>query len=163
MLMVVVDDVGFAQLGCFGAGFETPNIDRVAADGLRYQRFHVTSVCSATRAALLTGRNHHAVGMGVTQEAALGFPGYHGRDRVRLRQRAAASSPALRGRVLDTITSWEHTVASALAERGEPAADVLAAVGVAVFRSAITAWLRDGGDLVAHVERGFDALDERSG
>ncbi|MBI2244358.1 MAG: TetR family transcriptional regulator [Nocardioides sp.] len=85
------------------------------------------------------------------------------RDRVRLRQRAAASSPALRGRVLDTITSWEHTVASALAERGEPAADVLAAVGVAVFRSATTAWLRDGGDLVAHVGRGFDALDERSG
>ena len=79
VLMVVLDDVGFAQLGCFGAGFRTPNIDRVAAQGLRYNRFHVTSVCSATRAALLTGRNHHAVGMGVTEEAALGFPGYHGR------------------------------------------------------------------------------------
>jgi arylsulfatase A-like enzyme len=79
VVMVVLDDVGFAQLGCFGAGFDTPNIDRVAAAGLRYNRFHVTSVCSATRAALLTGRNHHAVGMGVTQEAALGFPGYHGR------------------------------------------------------------------------------------
>ena len=79
VLMVVLDDVGFAQLGCFGAGFRTPNIDRVAAQGLRYNRFHVTAVCSATRAALLTGRNHHAVGMGVTQEAALGFPGYHGR------------------------------------------------------------------------------------
>lgn len=79
VLMVVLDDVGFAQLGCFGAGLRTPNIDRVAAQGLRYNRFHVTAVCSATRAALLTGRNHHAVGMGVTQEAALGFPGYHGR------------------------------------------------------------------------------------
>ncbi|GAA1128623.1 arylsulfatase [Nocardioides aquiterrae] len=79
VLMVVLDDIGFAQLGCFGAGFRTPNIDRVAAQGLRYNRFHVTAVCSATRAALLTGRNHHAVGMGVTQEAALGFPGYHGR------------------------------------------------------------------------------------
>ncbi|HEU5037858.1 MAG TPA: arylsulfatase [Nocardioides sp.] len=79
VLMVVLDDIGFAQLGCFGAGFRTPNIDRVAAEGLRYHRFHVTAVCSATRAALLTGRNHHAVGMGVTQEAALGFPGYTGR------------------------------------------------------------------------------------
>ena len=79
VVMIVLDDVGFAQLGCFGAGIDTPNIDRVAAGGLRYNRFHVTSVCSATRAALLTGRNHHAVGMGVTQEAALGFPGYTGR------------------------------------------------------------------------------------
>ncbi|WP_205471019.1 arylsulfatase [Nocardioides sp. SYSU D00038] len=79
VLVVVLDDVGFAQLGCFGAGIDTPRIDALAAEGLRYQRFHVTSVCSSTRAALLTGRNHHAVGMGVTQEAAMGFPGYTGR------------------------------------------------------------------------------------
>ncbi|MDP2773402.1 MAG: arylsulfatase [Nocardioides sp.] len=79
VVMVVLDDVGFAQLGCFGGGLETPHIDRVASSGLRYQRFHVTSVCSSTRAALHTGRNHHAVGMGVTEEAALGFPGYTGR------------------------------------------------------------------------------------
>ncbi len=79
VVMVVLDDVGFAQLGCFGATIATPNIDRLAAQGLRYNRFHVTSVCSSTRAALHTGRNHHAVGMGVTEEAALGFPGYTGR------------------------------------------------------------------------------------
>ena len=79
VVLVVLDDVGFAQLGCFGSGIATPHIDRLAAGGLRYNRFHVTAVCSATRAALLTGRNHHAVGMGVTQEAALGFPGYTGR------------------------------------------------------------------------------------
>ncbi len=79
VVMVVLDDVGFAQLGCFGATIETPHIDRVATQGLRYNRFHVTSVCSSTRAALHTGRNHHAVGMGVTEEAALGFPGYTGR------------------------------------------------------------------------------------
>src|SRR5687768_10695624 len=77
--MVVLDDVGFAQLGCFGGAIETPNIDRLAAGGLRYNRFHVTSVCSSTRACLLTGRNHHAVGMGLTQETPLGFPGYTGR------------------------------------------------------------------------------------
>jgi arylsulfatase len=79
VVMVVLDDVGFAQLGCFGATIATPHIDRLADRGLRYQRFHVTSVCSSTRAALHTGRNHHAVGMGVTEEAALGFPGYTGR------------------------------------------------------------------------------------
>lgn len=80
------------------------------------------------------------------------------RARVALRQRAAASSPVLRGRVLDTIGSWERTLAAALADRGEPGADPLAAVGVAVFRSAITAWVRDGGDLTTHVDGGFRAL-----
>lgn len=79
VVMVVLDDVGFAQLGCFGSTIETPHIDRLAERGLRYNRFHVTSVCSSTRASLHTGRNHHAVGMGVTEEAALGFPGYTGR------------------------------------------------------------------------------------
>ncbi len=79
VLIVVLDDVGFAQLGAFGGLIRTPNIDRLAAGGLRYRRFHVTSICSSTRAALLTGRNHHAVGMGVTQETVLGFPGYTGR------------------------------------------------------------------------------------
>jgi arylsulfatase A-like enzyme len=79
VVMVVLDDIGFAQLGCSGGAIDTPNIDRLAASGLRYNRFHVTSVCSSTRAALLTGRNHHAVGMGLTQESSLGFPGYTGR------------------------------------------------------------------------------------
>lgn len=79
VLVVVLDDVGFAQLGCFGSTIATPHLDRLAEQGLRYNRFHVTAVCSASRAAVLTGRNHHAVGMGVTEEAALGFPGYTGR------------------------------------------------------------------------------------
>jgi len=79
VVLVVLDDVGFAQLGCYGGAIDTPNIDKLAATGLRYNRFHVTSVCSSTRACLLTGRNHHAVGMGLTQESVLGFPGYTGR------------------------------------------------------------------------------------
>ena len=79
VLMIVLDDVGFAQLGCYGAPIATPNVDRLASDGLRYQRFHVTAICSATRAALLSGRNHHAVGVGMTMETPLGFPGYSGR------------------------------------------------------------------------------------
>jgi arylsulfatase A-like enzyme len=79
VVVIVLDDVGFAQLGCFGSAIATPNIDKLAAAGLRYNRFHVTSICSSTRAALLTGRNHHAVGMGMTMETPLGFPGYTGR------------------------------------------------------------------------------------
>lgn len=79
VVVIVLDDVGFAQLGCFGSPIRTPNIDRLAAEGLRYNRFHVTSICSSTRAALLTGRNHHAVGVGMTMETPLGFPGYTGR------------------------------------------------------------------------------------
>ncbi|WP_395692569.1 sulfatase-like hydrolase/transferase [Nocardioides sp.] len=107
VLVVVLDDVGFAQLGCFGAGFDTPNIDRLAAQGLRYNRFHVTAVCSATRAALLTGRNHHAVGMGVTQEAALGFPGYHGR----IPRSAASVARVLRDHGYNTMAvgKWHLT------------------------------------------------------
>ncbi len=79
MLIVLLDDTGFAQLGCFGSDIATPNIDRLAAGGLSFNRFHVTALCSPTRAALLTGRNHHAVGMGFLSDMAMGFPGYTAR------------------------------------------------------------------------------------
>ena len=79
VVMVVLDDVGFAELGCFGSDVATPNIDRLAAGGLRYNQFHVTALCSPTRAALLTGRNHHAVGMGFVPDVPLRLPGYTGR------------------------------------------------------------------------------------
>jgi len=79
VVMVVLDDLGFAQLGCFGSEIATPAIDRLAAGGLRYNRFHVTALCSPTRACLLTGRNHHAVGMGFLTDVPIGFPGYDGR------------------------------------------------------------------------------------
>jgi arylsulfatase len=73
---VVLDDTGFAQLGCFGSDIATPHMDRLAAGGLRYNRFHVTALCSPTRAAFLTGRNHHAVGMGFLADIPLAYPGY---------------------------------------------------------------------------------------
>ncbi|MGH9026664.1 MAG: arylsulfatase, partial [Acidimicrobiia bacterium] len=79
VVLVVLDDLGFAQLGCFGSDLATPTIDRLASGGLRYQRFHVTSLCSPTRACLLTGRNHHSVGMGFLTDIPTGFPGYNGR------------------------------------------------------------------------------------
>jgi len=79
VVVVVLDDTGFAQLGPFGSDIATPSLDRLAASGLRYNRFHVTALCSPTRACLLTGRNHHAVGMGFLADIPLAYPGYHGR------------------------------------------------------------------------------------
>ena len=79
VLVVVLDDVGYAQLGCFGSDIDTPTFDRLAADGLRYANFHTTALCSPTRACVLTGRNHHRVGMGRIVDLATGFPGYDAR------------------------------------------------------------------------------------
>ena len=74
----VFDDVGYSDFGCYGSEIATPNIDRLAAGGLRYTNFHTTSLCSPTRASLLTGRNHHAVGMGTLANYDMGYPGYRG-------------------------------------------------------------------------------------
>jgi arylsulfatase A-like enzyme len=79
VLVVVLDDVGWAQLGCYGSDIDTPTFDALAADGTQFTNFHTTALCSPTRACLLSGRNHHAVGMGRITELAAGFPGYHGR------------------------------------------------------------------------------------
>ncbi len=79
IVMVVLDDVGYAQLGCFGSDIDTPAFDRLAANGLRYRSFHTTAMCSPTRACLLTGRNQHTTGMGGIADTATGYPGYHGR------------------------------------------------------------------------------------
>ncbi|MCC7371004.1 MAG: arylsulfatase [Chloroflexi bacterium] len=79
VVFVVLDDVGFADLGCYGSEIQTPNIDRLAAGGLRYANFHTTAMCSPTRACLLTGRNAHSVGMGIIAEWSTGFPAYRGR------------------------------------------------------------------------------------
>jgi len=79
IVAIVLDDTGFAQLGCFGSGIATPAMDRLAAGGLRYNRFHVTALCSPTRAAFMTGRNHHAVGMGFLADIPLAYPGYTAR------------------------------------------------------------------------------------
>jgi arylsulfatase len=79
VLLVLLDDVGFAQLGCFGSDIDTPALDRLAGRGVRYTNFHTTALCSPTRACVLTGRNHHAAGMGRIIELATGFPGYDAR------------------------------------------------------------------------------------
>lgn len=78
ILVIVLDDIGYGHLGCYGGPIETPNIDKLASNGLRYSNFHTTALCSPTRAALLTGRNHHAVAMAAITEAATGFPSNYG-------------------------------------------------------------------------------------
>jgi arylsulfatase len=78
VVLILIDDAGYGQFGTFGGQVPTPALDRVAADGLRYTRFHTTALCSPTRAALLTGRNHHVTGNGVITEAATGYEGYTG-------------------------------------------------------------------------------------
>ncbi len=76
VLLIMTDDVGFGAPSTFGGVIPTPNLDRVAAMGLRYTQFHSTALCSPTRAALITGRNHHSVGFGVVSDIATGYPGY---------------------------------------------------------------------------------------
>ena len=99
VLLIMTDDVGFSAPSTFGGLIPTPALDRVAKIGLRYTRFHTTALCSPTRAALLTGRNHHSVGTGVVVDQATGYPGYDSvipRDAVAvgeiLRQNGYATS-----------------------------------------------------------------------
>ncbi|MCO8123136.1 arylsulfatase [Stieleria sp. TO1_6] len=85
VLLVMTDDVGFGAPSTFGGVIPTPALDRIANNGLRYTNFHSTSLCSPTRAALITGRNHHSVGFGVISEQSTGFPGYNsiiGKDKA---------------------------------------------------------------------------------
>ncbi|HTO69241.1 MAG TPA: arylsulfatase [Myxococcota bacterium] len=115
VVAIVLDDLGFGQLGCFGSDLATPAIDRLAAGGVRFNRFHVTALCSPTRAALLTGCNHHAVGMGFLTDIPMGFPGYDGR----IPPSAATLPRVLRGAGYATFAvgkwhlapRWEQTAA----------------------------------------------------
>jgi arylsulfatase len=78
VVTVVLDDTGFGQLGCYGSPIETPTFDALAADGLRFNNMHTTALCSPSRSAILTGRNHHSNNMACITEFATGFPGYNG-------------------------------------------------------------------------------------
>ena len=80
VLLIISDDLTATALSCYGNNVcRTPNIDRLASGGLRYSNFHTTSLCSPSRACLLTGHNHHTNHLGVISEAATGYPGYDGR------------------------------------------------------------------------------------
>src|SRR5439155_746905 len=85
ILLIMTDDQGYGVSGTFGGVIPTPALDRIAKAGLRYTQFHSTALCSPTRAALITGRNHHSAGFGVISEQSTGFPGYNsiiGKDKA---------------------------------------------------------------------------------
>lgn len=107
VLIWLLDDAGFAHIGAFGGLIDTPNIDRVAALGLRYNNFYATSLCSPSRAALLAGRNHHSVAMGSHATSAMGFPGYDGR----VPRTAASFAKILKysGYTTFALGKWDHT------------------------------------------------------
>ena len=79
VIFFVLDDVGYGQMSAFGGLVNTPNIDRMAENGLRYTNMHTTALCSPSRACMLTGRNHHSNGVAAIMEMATGYPGYDGR------------------------------------------------------------------------------------
>jgi arylsulfatase A-like enzyme len=78
VVMIVLDDVGFGQFGCYGSPIATPNLDALASGGLLYNNMHTTALCSPSRSCIVTGRNHHANGMAAITELATGYPGYDG-------------------------------------------------------------------------------------
>jgi len=78
VMIVVLDDTGFGQLGCYGSPISTPNLDRLAAGGVRFSNMHTTALCSPSRSCIVTGRNHHSNHMAAVTELATGFPGYDG-------------------------------------------------------------------------------------
>ena len=111
VLFIVLDDVGFAQVGAFGADvIRTPNIDRLAARGLRFNNFTVNPFCSPSRASLLTGMNSHSVGFGVIAEMATGFPGYSGR----LPKSSATLAEVLRANGYNTFAVGKWHLSSAM-------------------------------------------------
>ncbi len=107
VVAIVLDDTGFGHLGSFGSDIGTPHLDALAAGGAAFNRFHVTALCSPTRACFFTGRNHHAVGMGFLADIPLGFPGYHSR----LPKSAAALPRLLRDAGYSTLAvgKWHLT------------------------------------------------------
>ncbi len=107
VLLILLDDVGYGQLGPYGGLTETPNIDKLASNGLVYNNFHTTALCSPSRAAILAGRNTHSIGMGSHALSAMGFPGYAGRvpmeaqEVTKIAQKGGWSTYAL--------GKWDHT------------------------------------------------------
>jgi len=107
VIIFLLDDVGFAQVGSFGGLIETPNIDLLADGGLRYNNFHTTALCSPSRASLMAGRNPHAIGLGSHALTAMGFPGYNA--IVPETAKSVANYLQETGYVNYALGKWDHT------------------------------------------------------
>ena len=107
VIIFLLDDTGFAQIGSFGGLVETPNIDRLAENGLRYNNFHTTALCSPSRASLMAGRNPHAIGLGSHALTAMGFPGYNA--IVPPTAKSVANYLEETGYINYALGKWDHT------------------------------------------------------
>jgi arylsulfatase A-like enzyme len=107
VIIFLLDDVGFAQVGSFGGLIETPNIDKLAANGLRFNNFHTTALCSPSRASLMAGRNPHSIGLGSHALTAMGFPGYNAVMPESAKSVANYLQEA--GYVNYALGKWDHT------------------------------------------------------
>ena len=107
VIIFLLDDVGFAQVGSFGGLIETPNIDRLAGNGLRYNNFHTTALCSPSRASLMAGRNPHSIGLGSHALTAMGFPGYNA--IVPPTAKSVANYLQEVGYINYALGKWDHT------------------------------------------------------
>jgi arylsulfatase len=116
VLVWMLDDVGFAQLGCFGGLVATPNIDRIAAMGLRYSNYHTTPICSASRAAFLTGRNSHTVHVGGHLLSPRGYPGYDG--AIPAAAGTIAENLRQSGYTTYALGKWDHVIPADLTPAG---------------------------------------------
>jgi len=116
VVFIILDDVGFSQLGCYGSEIETPYMDRLAQNGLMYNNFHTTALCSPTRACLLTGRNHHSVGTGIITNLSTGYPGYN----ARIPPSAATVAHILKENGYNTMATgkWHNTPSEELSAAG---------------------------------------------
>jgi arylsulfatase len=107
IIIFLLDDVGFAQVGSFGALIETPNIDELASNGLRYNNFHTAALCSPSRASLMAGRNTHSIGLGSHALTAMGFPGYNA--VMPESAKSVANYLGEHGYINYALGKWDHT------------------------------------------------------
>ena len=107
VIIFLLDDVGFAQVGSFGGLIETPNIDRLAEGGLRFNNFHTTALCSPSRASLMAGRNPHNIGLGSHALTAMGFPGYNA--VMPESAKSVANYLSEHGYINYALGKWDHT------------------------------------------------------
>jgi len=116
IVWIVIDDIGFGHISSFGGPIDTPNIDRLARGGLSYTNFHVTSLCSPTRAALLSGRNHHSVGFGMISEFSGGYPGYNG--MMPLEKALISETLLMNGYSTFAVGKWHLAPATEMSKSG---------------------------------------------